>query len=111
MDALISNDFLSKERDLIRTQIYTLETEERQTQSQLSHIRLEVTQFHETKMNFDQFKTHLIQLLELYQRQDLTQLQRQLPHILTSVIRYKAKWEVQFTSLSWPIEIPFFNNP
>ena len=37
LDALIINDFLSEERQLLRTQIQTLETESRQLQSQLIH--------------------------------------------------------------------------
>lgn len=111
LDALITNDFLSEERQLIRTQIQALETESNQIQSQLSHLRLEISHFDEHRIYFDHFKAQLIQLLELYQQHDIAQLQHHLPSILISITRYPEQWTVQFHSLPWPIDVPIFKDP
>ncbi|NBV42539.1 hypothetical protein EBR96_07210 [bacterium] len=106
LDALIANDFLSEERQLIRSQIQALEAEERQLQSRINHFRLELNQQEETRVHFDRFKAQLIHLLELFQQQEAAKLQRYLPQILLSVTCYSTQWTIQFASLPWPIEIP-----
>jgi site-specific DNA recombinase len=118
LDALITKDFLSEERQLIRSQIQTLETEERQLQSQLSHFRLERNQFEESRIHFDHFKSRFIQLLDLHrfiqlldlhQQQNTAQLQRQLPNILRTATLNETQWALQFIDLPWPIDLPILD--
>ena len=111
LDALIINDFLSEERQLIRSQIQTLETESRQLQSQLSHFRLEISHLEDGKVQFDQFKAQIIQLLDLHQQQDIVQLQHYLPKRIDTITLFPDQWTIQFQSLPWPIDLPIFPNP
>ena len=111
LDALIMNDFLSEERQLIRTQIQTLETESRQLQSQLSHFRLEISQLEERHVHFDQFKSQIIQLLDLHQQQNAAQLQYFLPRIINTLTLFINQWTIQFHLLPWPIDLPISPDP
>lgn len=107
LDSLISNQFLSKERELINARIEELESEGKQIRSGIQKNQFELNQKEDDKINLTQLKEKLIRFRSDYDPSAQTNTESLREHIfdlITHIFYEPGKVVVQFKALPWKEE-------
>ena len=104
MDSLITGKFTAKERSRINEKLESLDLEEKQFNTQLSHHDFSIRQLDNQKLDIYQIK-HAIAMLQNLDPDNANSFRETLLINIKDILVYKTQLTLNVHFLPWPIDI------